>query len=133
MAESEEDLSSSLGSFGAALFAHACNATLDEPVLFLSPLSIATALALAVAGATTGSVCEAELYRALRFGDHVQIAQINQMVAGGIYSGVALKVANSVWTRSSIKKEYIEVIVSTHSAQAGRSWHHFRPDQLVGQ
>ena len=104
-----------LSSFGMALFALACDDT-AEPVVFLSPLSVAGALALAAAGASPGA-SESELLSVLGVDAHTQIPELSSALLSP--SGVELNVANSIWAQKSLLlPEFIKVAKTVHHAVA---------------
>ena len=94
---------------GPSLFAAVCATGPASPVVLLSPFSIAGALSLAAAGASAEA--EAELLKLLG---------VRNFEAFGAFAlsvlpqqpgdGVTLRVANSVWSKQSIKSTYIERI-----------------------
>ena len=94
---------------GPSLFAAVCATDPASPVVLLSPFSIAGALSLAAAGASAEA--EAELLKLLG---------VRNFEAFGAFAlsvlpqqpgdGVTLRVANSVWSKQSIKSTYIERI-----------------------
>jgi len=82
----------------------------------VSPLSIAAALALALAGATGESA--AELTRLLRIPEHAEVARLSQGLLGDEDKAVTLKVASSIWLHRTIKDEYEATVRTTHKAVA---------------
>ena len=78
-----------VAAFGTALFGKVCEARPDEAVTVVSPLSVAAALALALAGATGSSA--AELITLLGVPDHAEIARLSETLLGE--KSVTLKVA----------------------------------------
>eukprot|EP00563_Minutocellus_polymorphus_P021053 CAMPEP_0197715082 /NCGR_PEP_ID=MMETSP1434-20131217/260_1 /TAXON_ID=265543 /ORGANISM="Minutocellus polymorphus, Strain CCMP3303" /LENGTH=577 /DNA_ID=CAMNT_0043299089 /DNA_START=30 /DNA_END=1763 /DNA_ORIENTATION=- len=99
--------------------------------ILLSPLSIGQALALVSAGATPGSVCEAELFDVLGIEGHGGVPLLTDAIlrstssssstaatAGEDDSGVSLTTASSIWLHGSIKASYEERAEIVHHATA---------------
>ena len=103
-----------VAAFGVSLFGKLCEAQPDEPVTVVSPLSIAAALALALAGATGASA--AELTTLLGAPDHAEIARLSETLLSD--TSVTLKIASSIWLHKSIKEDYILTAQSAHKAVA---------------
>eukprot|EP00962_Isochrysis_galbana_P043208 scaffold16396_cov115-Isochrysis_galbana.AAC.7 len=104
---------------GIALFGLLCEQEPVAPVTLLSPLSVSSALALALAGATPGDQSERELEKLLG-SQHGQVAEMTQalLAAGAGRGGVSLQVANSVWAKGSIKPAFVELLREVHLADA---------------
>jgi serpin B len=86
--------------------------------VFVSPVSVAAALSLAAAGATPGGTSEAELQKALG-ASHEQVAALGHtLLSAGKHSGVAVQMANAVYTKASILPEYVKVAQKVHGAEA---------------
>ena len=84
--------------------------------MFLSPLSVAGALALAAAGASPGA-SESELLSVLGVDAHTQIPELSSALLSP--SGVELNVANSIWAQKSLLlPEFIKVAKTVHHAVA---------------
>ena len=109
----------SLSKLGLAMFVAMCEKLPLAPVTLISPVSIGSSLALALAGSTPGGSAEAELSRLL--GAHEQIAEaIDGLLssARGNGSGVSLRVANGVWAGTAVRPKFIESATRIHRAQA---------------
>ena len=86
--------------------------------MFVSPVSVAAALSLAAAGATPGGTSEAELQKAPG-ASHEQVAALGHtLLSAGKHSGVAVQMANAVYTKASILPEYVKVAQKVHGAEA---------------
>ena len=88
------------------MFAALCATDPAAPVVLLSPFSIAGALSLAAAGASAEA--EAELLKLLGVPNFDAFGAFALSVLPRPGDGVALHVANSVWSKRSIKPAYIE-------------------------
>lgn len=88
----------------------------------ISPISIASALALAAAGATPAGTAESELNGVLRLHNHSQMGELRKTLLEGESeaSGVALRIANSVWCGRPIKSAYVKEVKETHNALAAK-------------
>eukprot|EP00586_Coscinodiscus_wailesii_P006388 CAMPEP_0172489238 /NCGR_PEP_ID=MMETSP1066-20121228/19103_1 /TAXON_ID=671091 /ORGANISM="Coscinodiscus wailesii, Strain CCMP2513" /LENGTH=380 /DNA_ID=CAMNT_0013256949 /DNA_START=132 /DNA_END=1274 /DNA_ORIENTATION=+ len=93
--------------------------------ILLSPYSIASALALTLAGCTPLSPCQTEIENVLGISSHEEMATVRKELATLPSSsseeevtGVELVMANSIWTSSSIKADYINLVEQTHNALA---------------
>ena len=103
------------------------NASYETNVL-ISPFSIASALALIVAGATVDSLCQTQLLTVLGIESHIEIPLLSKLLLSSPKesSGVELSIANGIWTgsstsidgSSSIKDSYVEIIRKDHNAIA---------------
>jgi len=104
---------------GLALFALMCEQMPSARVTLISPLSVASALAVALSGATAGDETMRELTQLLGAGP-AAVAEMSQAIlaAGAEGTGVSLDVANSVWAKGSIKPEFVELAHRVHRAQA---------------
>ena len=103
-----------VAAFATALFGKVCEARPDEAVTVVSPLSVAAALALALAGATGASATE--LTTLLGVPDHAEIARLSETLLSD--NSVTLKLASSIWLHKTIKDEYILTAQSAHKAVA---------------
>lgn len=115
-----------LSAFGYELFSHVANTT-SEPNVLLSPFSIASALALVLAGATPDSTCQSEIQSALSVSSHSQIPALSQQIlhsssdtnpdGGGGDESVQLTSANGLWIAKSIMQSYTKVAQHVHGAK----------------
>eukprot|EP00965_Chrysotila_dentata_P124277 4108334-Pleurochrysis_carterae.AAC.1 len=111
-----------LTSFASSLFALLASKESDAPTLAVSPISIIAALALAWAGITSDSPADKELKKILGVSSHENVASIlstlSPIGASFVSQGVELKIANSVWTRRSIRPSYVSLIEDVYKATA---------------
>jgi len=112
-----------ISKFGYGLFSGVSNAT-NEPNIVLSPFSIASALALVLAGATPNSTCEDQIQSALSISSHSQIPALAKYIIQSnsdtdLKDGgpVQLISANGLWIAKSILKSYIESAQNVHDAR----------------
>ena len=103
-----------VAAFATALFGKVCEQRPEEAVTVVSPLSVAAALALALAGATGASA--AELTTLLGVPDHAEIARLSEALL--VDESVTLKIASSIWLHKTIKDDYILTAQSAHHAVA---------------
>lgn len=119
-----------LSPFGYDLFFQVSQTT-DKPNILLSPFSIASALALVLAGATPNSTCQTQIQSVLSISSHSQISSLSQQiiqpssdadadtniddVGGG--KAVQLTSANGLWIKESILKPYIEIAQDVHNSE----------------
>jgi len=103
--------------------------------VFISPFSIATALALVLAGATIDSRAQTEIQSVLDISSHLDLPLLSSTIQSQSQSlsqssgaktktktssgAVDLSIANGVWTTSAIKPEYIKTAEEDHGAIAG--------------
>jgi len=111
---------SGLASFSVSLFTLLCDQNPTDPALIVSPLSIASALALSAAGATPAGKAGVELNKLLQVQSHSHVAYlVSSLLAGKTSSsGVEVHIANSVWTKASIKESYVSLVRDVHDAKA---------------
>eukprot|EP00586_Coscinodiscus_wailesii_P023652 CAMPEP_0172497056 /NCGR_PEP_ID=MMETSP1066-20121228/94772_1 /TAXON_ID=671091 /ORGANISM="Coscinodiscus wailesii, Strain CCMP2513" /LENGTH=420 /DNA_ID=CAMNT_0013269631 /DNA_START=180 /DNA_END=1442 /DNA_ORIENTATION=+ len=94
--------------------------------ILLSPYSIASALALTLAGCTPSSPCQTQIENALGISSHTEIATARKKLSTsrlssedeGEVNGVELIMANSIWTSSKVKEDYVTLVEETHDATA---------------
>jgi serpin B len=115
----DPDTAVGLARLGMTLFALLCEQEPAAPAMLLSPLSVSGALALVLAGATPGDQSEHELSKLLG-SQHGPVAELTQslLAAGAGRGGVSLQVANSVWSKGSIKPSFLELVRGVHRADA---------------
>mmetsp|Transcript_19276 Transcript_19276/g.37486 ORF Transcript_19276/g.37486 Transcript_19276/m.37486 type:complete len:379 (-) Transcript_19276:304-1440(-) len=116
----DADALSGLASFSVSLFTLLCDQNPTDPALIVSPLSIASALALSAAGATPAGKAGVELNKLLQVQSHSHVAYlVSSLLAGKTSSsGVEVHIANSVWTKASIKESYVSLVRDVHDAKA---------------
>jgi serine protease inhibitor len=105
--------------------------------VLISPISIASALALVLAGSTMDSIGQKQIQTVLQINNHSDIplllsdilsssassntitnTTITTNTGGDVgIGGVDLISANGIWTTNSIKKEYIETVEKIHDAK----------------
>jgi len=106
-----------ISNFGYGLFSHVSDVT-NEPNILLSPFSIASALALLLAGATPNSSCANQIRSALSISSHSEIPALSKNILQTNSDGpVQLTSANGLWIAKSILKSYIESAQSVHDAR----------------
>jgi len=109
-----------ISAFGYELFSRLSKTT-DEQNILLSPFSIASALALVLAGATPDSTCESQIQSVLSVSSHTQIPslfrQIQQSSSGSLLGDVHLTSVNGLWIAKSIVKSYIKTAKDMHGAE----------------
>eukprot|EP00899_Mesostigma_viride_P015450 jgi/Mesvir1/23906/Mv10686-RA.2 len=114
------EVAQAMNAFGLDLFARLC--ATDKGNVFISPLSIAAAMTMVAAGATTESANEKELGGALRMAAGKEglegVGRTMQELLGAPIEGVKLIVANSVWSSSSILPGYVARMQAVMAAQA---------------
>lgn len=110
-----------LSSFAYSLFSALTTSNYEANVL-ISPFSIASALALALAGATIDSICQAQLLSSLGIKNHSDVPLLSNTLLSSSSSkqasGVELSIANGIWTKESIKASYKEVVTKQHGSIA---------------
>jgi len=117
------EVSNIVNTFGLALLKAVYSGSAEDGV-FLSPLSIVSALGMAALGATDQGKAQHELLQALAlnvsnmstFYDSLQ--RNTAKVGGTSDEGIQLLNANSVWSRGSIKETYIHAVQSALKAEA---------------
>jgi serine protease inhibitor len=111
-----------LAKLGLAIFGILAAEDASAPVVLISPISIASALGLAAAGATPAGAAEQELLSTLGVQNHEQVAEVNAALwpAGEPPGGVQLLVANSLWVTRDVRPTYSELVERTHGALAAR-------------
>jgi serpin B len=113
------DAAAGMTKAGLPLFALLCEQEPARPATLLSPLSISSALALALAGATPGDSLERELEEMLGSAHGLVAETTHALLAAGTGGGgVSLQVANSVWAKGSIKPAFVELVREVHRAEA---------------
>lgn len=124
ISESPSDIPN-LSAFGYELFLHVSKTT-NEPNILISPFSIASALALVLAGATSDSTCENEIQSALSVNSHSQIPTLSRQILqsssdtnpdGGEGDDIQLTSANGLWMAKSIMKSYTTIAQDVHDAK----------------
>jgi len=118
--------SENISSFGYELFSH-ISSTTSEPNILISPFSIASALALVLAGATSDSACQSEIQSALSVNSHSQIPTLSREIlqsssdtnadGGGGDEGIQLTSANGLWIAKSIMPSYTKIAQDVHDAK----------------
>lgn len=98
-----------LNSFSLSMFSSIAGA---EKNVFVSPLSVATALGMATRGATQGSTTEAELIALL--------GEENAPVPASADSKVKVQVANSAWITSAVKPTFVQDIQKAFRAEVSK-------------
>lgn len=89
----------------------------DVDNVLVSPFSVASAMALVLAGATSGSVCERELQDALGVGSHQDMAETCDKILASSSRSVSLTSANGLWSRS-VKSSFVDTVRRVHGAEA---------------
>jgi len=116
--DTDDDTLPNISAFGYELFSRLSKTT-DEPNILLSPFSIASALALVLAGATPDSTCQSQIQSVLSVSSHTQIPSLSRQIQrcspGG--GAVQLTSANGLWIAKSIVKSYIETAQYVHGAK----------------
>ena len=116
-----------LASFAYTLFSTLTGSSSDESNVLISPFSIASALALILAGATIDSLCQTQLLTVLGIQSHTDIPLLSKLLLSSPKesSGVELSIANGIWTgstssssSSSIKESFVETVQKDHNAIA---------------
>jgi len=95
----------------------------DNNNVLISPLSIASALGLVLAGATADSTCQTQIQSVLDIQSHSDIPLLSNillppMSSSPSSSGVDLTIANGIWTTKEIKEEYIQNVQNVHNGIA---------------
>lgn len=108
--------------------------TTEESNILLSPFSVASALALVLAGCTPESICQKQIRSVLSVRSHTQIPSLSQQIqqsssstnldddsggSGGDRSSgsIQLTSANGLWIEKSIMGSYIETARDVHGAK----------------
>lgn len=122
-----------LASFAFNLFS--LLATPESTNVLISPFSIASALALVLAGATIDSICQYQIQNLLNIQNHSDIPVIsNLLLQSSNSSGIDFESATGIWTTSSIKPAYIETVQNIHGAVADTLPNSFDPiNEFVSQ
>lgn len=107
-----------ISSFAYMLFSVIASSA-PEPNVLISPYSIASALALVMAGATIDSVCQTQIRSVLNIKNHSELPFLSNLLLSSSSSGVELAIANGIWTNRAIKPEYIGTVEKVHGATAG--------------
>jgi len=106
-----------ISAFGYELFSRLSKTT-DEQNILLSPFSIASALALVLAGATPDSTCESQIQSVLSVSSHTQIPSLFRQILTFRQGGdVHLTSVNGLWIAKSIVKSYIKTAEDMHGAE----------------
>ena len=105
--------SAALSRFGFSLFANLCHANPAHNVV-LSPLVVAGALSMAVAGATAGGKTEQELLGLLGLSTHADFAVLTSAVLAS--SGASVSAANGIFTRAAVRPDFGD------GADGGTDW-----------
>jgi len=125
-----------LSDFGFSLFSEITTEN-EEANVLLSPFSVASALALILAGATPQSACQTEIRSVLSVSSHAQLRTLSKQIIksssqssssitaqatldeedddGG---GVEFTSANGVWIDGSITESYVQMARDVHRAKA---------------
>lgn len=93
----------------------------SEENILISPYSIASALAMVLAGVTLESPSQHQLTTLLNVGSHEDIPQLTQSIltsSQGDTAGVTLSTANGIWTQGIIEPNYVTTVQDIHSATA---------------
>jgi len=121
-----------LSDFGFSLFSEITSEN-EEANVLVSPFSVASALALILAGATPKSTCQTELQSVLSINSHAQLPILSKQIikpssktSSSIIAkttsnddgGVELTSANGVWVAGSIKESYVQTARDVHGAKA---------------
>ena len=109
--------SAALSRFGFSLFANLCHANPAHNVV-LSPLVVAGALSMAVAGATAGGKTEQELLGLLGLSTHADFAVLTSAVLAS--SGASVSAANGIFTRAAVRPDFVALVRSAHGAYADK-------------
>lgn len=104
-----------ISSFAYILFSMITSSA-PEPNVLISPYSIASALALVMAGATIDSVCQTQIRSVLNIKSHSELPFLSNLLSSSSSSGVELATANGIWTNRAIKPEYIRTVDKVHGA-----------------
>ncbi len=105
-----------LASFAFNLFS--LLVTPESTNVLISPFSIASALALVLAGTTIDSICQSQIQNVLNIGHHSDLPIIsNHLLQSSKASGIELESANGIWTSTSIKTGYINTIEEVHDSK----------------
>jgi len=94
-----------------------------EENILISPYSIASALAMVLAGVTLDSPSQHQLTSVLNIGSHEDIPQLSQSILTSSQkgeAGVTLSSANGIWTRGTIEPKYVSAVEDIHGATAQR-------------
>jgi len=128
ISESASEGIPNLSAFGYELFLHVSKTT-NEPNILISPFSIASALALVLAGATSDSTCQNEIQSALSVNSHSQIPMLSRQILqsssdtnpdggeGDEGDDIQLTSANGLWMAKSIMKSYTTIAQDVHDAK----------------
>jgi len=87
--------------------------------ILISPFSIASALALVLAGATIDSPCQEELRRVLNVGSHLDLPLLSQQLLSSAGPSVCFTSANGIWSKD-LKDSYIAIVKQSHDAAANK-------------
>lgn len=122
-----------LASFAFNLFS--LLVTPESTNVLISPFSIASALALALAGTTIDSICQSQIHNVLKIGHHSDIPMIsNHLLQSSKTSGIELESANGIWISSSIKTGYINTVEEVHDSKVDTLPKSFGPiNEFVSQ
>ena len=106
--------------------------------ILISPFSIASALAIVLAGATPQSTAQIEILSALGISSHEQIPHLLQTIlqsSSSTFDAVHFTSANGIWIRKdSILQSYIDTVQNDHHAIAAPLPDTFQPiDDYVSQ
>ena len=87
-------------------------------------VSIAAALALALAGTTVGSIAQTEIQSVLNIQSHSDLPLLSDIIVPTSKSkrsslGIDLSIANGIWTADGVRPEYIQTAKKVHKAVAG--------------
>lgn len=108
-----------LSPFSYEMF-HQVSKITDEPNILISPFSIASALALVLAGTTPNSACQSQIQSVLSVGSHSQIPSLSQQIMQLSNDGekaVDLTSANGLWVKESILGPYLQVVRDVHDSE----------------
>jgi len=107
-----------ISTFAYNIFSHISKS--EENVL-LSPISIVSALALVLSGATKNSTCQSQMHKVLSVTANESIPDLSSHLSTqSKNSGVELSMANGIWIKGdSIREEYQTIVKEAHSAKIG--------------
>lgn len=105
-----------LSTFSYDLFSELSRSS-DANVL-VSPFSVASAMAMVLAGATPKSTCESELKNVLGVDSHDVVAESTKEIVSSSSESVSLTSANGLWSRSAVRPSFAETVREIHSAVA---------------
>lgn len=115
---SEEIESSDINSFSFSLFSTLVNEAKESNIL-ISPFSIASALAILLAGATVNSDCENQIMSALSVSSHSNLPALANKIfqLSSDDHLIQFTTANGIWIKDSIRDSYVVTIKEIHDAK----------------